>query len=436
MSRQLSLQGGTGQISVQPDQLERYAHRLTAVAPPLGSAVASATRLLSDPVLIGTGLIDPFGHARLMEQATLVLASGFGLRTGIEALAGTLRVAAGAYRGADDLRRRLEPVGEACWQLPAAAAAFVSRRPWREPGAAIQGAVIADPELGDIGVDLLTAVGAGGMPPRGGTAAVAGRLSVLYRDGSPVLTERPDLPTLDAAGAPRNIADLISGLQLRDETDDGGGLLDVRILDRTSTGSAAPGRRIIVDITGTTLWNFDPWRNTPQATDMSTNLRAVAHLTNVMQRGVLAALERAGVGRDEPILLVGHSQGGLVAAQLAAAITAGGRYTVGAVLTAGAPIAASPVPTGIPVLALENTGDLVPHLDGSDNPRRPDWLTARSSHGQASLLSRHSLQSYLEVAQDVDASTAAPAVRARSELSPFLDATSVSTTVFQVRRAS
>jgi pimeloyl-ACP methyl ester carboxylesterase len=69
----------------------------------------------------------------------------------------------------------------------------------------------------------------------------------------------------------------------------------------------------------------------------------------------------AGLPPGSQVLLVGHSQGGMVAEALAESPTAGRTAIVG-VLTAGAPALATPVAAAVPYLALRNTGDPVPKL--------------------------------------------------------------------------
>src|SRR6185503_10482014 len=141
------------------------------------------------------------------------------------------------------------------------------------------------------------------------------------------------------------------------------------------------GRRVIVDITGTSIWNVDPLSRTPQATDFATNLRGLAGQDSVMTRGVLQALQAAGVSAHDPIMLVGHSQGGLVAARLAVELSTDQQYRVTHLVTAGTPLGSARLPDSVSVLALENAGDPVPQLDGTDNPARPNWLTVRLPTG-------------------------------------------------------
>ena len=105
---------------------------------------------------------------------------------------------------------------------------------------------------------------------------------------------------------------------------------------------------------------------------------------NAYEQGVLAAVQASGVQPGTPLMLVGHSQGGLVAARAASGLSAAG-YRVTDVLTAGAPIGGVAVPAAVQVLAVENTGDLVPEVDGLDNPARANV----TDHGPDRSCRRH-----------------------------------------------
>lgn len=52
---------------------------------------------------------------------------------------------------------------------------------------------------------------------------------------------------------------------------------------------------------------------------------------------VAEAMRQAGIGKDEPVALIGHSQGGIVAATLASDWAE--EYTIEHVVTAGSPVA-------------------------------------------------------------------------------------------------
>jgi hypothetical protein len=89
------------------------------------------------------------------------------------------------------------------------------------------------------------------------------------------------------------------------------------------------------------------------------------------------ALARSGVTADESITLVGHSQGGIVAASAAVGLEK--KYNITHIVTAGSPIANHPIPQKTWVTSVENKGEAVSNLDGDRNPQRPTWLTVRGS---------------------------------------------------------
>jgi hypothetical protein len=93
------------------------------------------------------------------------------------------------------------------------------------------------------------------------------------------------------------------------------------------------------------------------------------------------------------------------------------------------------VPGSVSVLSLQNRGDVVPELDGAQNPRRGNWITVQTAHGDSSVLGKHSLQSYLAGAIDVDGSAEKSLEHWRRGASGFLNAEQVSTQVFEIRRA-
>ncbi|QKE83722.1 hypothetical protein [Arthrobacter sp. NEB 688] len=167
--------------------------------------------------------------------------------------------------------------------------------------------------------------------------------------------------------------------------------------------AAAEGSAWVVVVPGTQSWSP---RAGPEVFDLSADLAAVAGGATLAGAGVRAALDRAqegsvrrralgaGAVAAEPVVLVGHSQGGMHAAALAAdpAFTAGHRVTH--VLTTGAPVGLLPVPGTVHVLSVEHADDPVPVLDLAPNPARPSWLTLRVGAGQPVDVSRHDLGAY------------------------------------------
>jgi PGAP1-like protein len=426
VSAPITVRGGSDSIAADFEQLAAFAAELDRATGAIVAALRVLARCLTEPAMISAAVLDPVGATQIAALAGLATAGTTAALAGCQSVAAGLRLAAGSYRAADDLDRRLAPVLAAGLRLPLALTPLGTSG--QLGSSRLQARLTADPQLADLAVQLATVAGNGGVPLPAATAGLAGLLASRFTDGTAVVNARPGLPTGDSAGPPRGAADLIRALALRGEHNDGGGAVDVRILD----GPA--GRRVIVDITGTTVWNVDPRRRTPQVSDLGTNLRALANRPSVFERGVLLALRQAGVRPGEPIMLVGHSQGGMVAARLAGQLRSQAGYTVTHLVTAGSPIGLAPVPGSVSVLSLQNAGDLVPELDGADNPRRGNWITVRTARGDSSVLGKHSVLTYLAGAADLDASLDESLVQWRRSAAGFLTAERVSTQVFEIRR--
>ncbi|MHA3700539.1 alpha/beta fold hydrolase, partial [Jatrophihabitans sp. YIM 134969] len=342
------------------------------------------------------------------------------------ALAASVRAAAAAYATADAVvGSAVVDFGRGLLELPRAVAVAVGGLVTTgDPGRSVQIALGDSPDL----VDAVVLAAGGGSP-----AGVAFGLAQLFPDGHAVLT-RPATPGepvgADPAGPPRDVTDLIGALARRNR--DVPGAIDVRILT-TVDPDGTVHRRAVVDIPGTKDWSLD--RVNPDVTNLGSNLRALSGAASTYADGVLAALAAAGVEPGTEVLFVGHSLGGMVA--LAAAGRAGASgYRVGGVVTAGSPLGAIAPPPGVPVLALENARDLVPHLDGAANPAGPDVTTVTVDHPHAATGDNHGLEpAYLPGAADVDASTDPSVVAARARLAPFLSADTVQTHVFVVSRS-
>lgn len=112
--------------------------------------------------------------------------------------------------------------------------------------------------------------------------------------------------------------------------------------------------------------------------DAATDLQLMAHEAADVSAAVELALDEAGAAPDEPVVLVGHSLGGIAATALAASPDFRRRHPVGGVVTAGAPTATFALPAGVPALHLENDEELVSAVDGrsaAENPATPDRVT-------------------------------------------------------------
>src|SRR5690606_14733499 len=87
--------------------------------------------------------------------------------------------------------------------------------------------------------------------------------------------------------------------------------------------------------------------------DGATDLDLMAGETADVMVAVEQALADAGASPDEPVVLVGHSLGGIAATALAASPSFRQKHRVGGVVTAGAPTATFRTPPGVPALHVE-----------------------------------------------------------------------------------
>ena len=213
--------------------------------------------------------------------------------------------------------------------------------------------------------------------------------------------------------APSRLADTIGAVQRRSDESKSArvpGLIGVRELP----ASGRRPRAWVVELPGTQVWNLT---SGPNPLDLATNVQAVAGSTTAYRQAVASAL-RGKIPRGEPVLLVGHSQGGLTAAALAADPKVREQVNITHVVTAGSPVAGIDVSPDVQVLSLENERDLVGHMDATENAPTTGHTTVVFDAPATGAESDHGLDAYRAGAGAVDASPD-PSVRA------FLDGADV-----------
>lgn len=377
-----------GFISVDPDDLGRAANLLGAGAEALDEADADVRRAMRRDVRRWWGSTGD-GLEQARAQLDAILSGAVGPRR----TAGTLRDLATATRRVAELHaageeqaggwlRRVVSAwpnlpgpallagsgvtgGFALLTLGSAAVEAVRSGPGAVPR--VLGESAADVVLGG-GVELaVTGLAAGlrGLAPSGrwrppetavdDVAALLGLIAAAV-DGAPSLVPVVEPPRL---APPRDLQGLLRIVARADDQPgpDGDEPVDRGTVTVQRLDHADGTRSWVVAVPGTQT----PALGGDVPTDMATNFEAFAGIPDAMSLGVLAAMDDAGIPADEPVVLVGHSQGGMVA--LTVATVATGAYTIGAVVTAGAP---SPrlTPTRVPVVRLEHTVDAIPQLDG------------------------------------------------------------------------
>ncbi len=252
------------------------------------------------------------------------------------------------------------------------------------------------------------------------TLTALGRLGPLLREtgrASVGLWATPAVP------APNGVAGLAQGL--RDVSGEEDGPVRIRV-----QGVCGPhGRAWVVYLPGTADWNpitrDDPF-------DVTGDVVAMARRRTAAGAAALAAMRRAGIPRGEPVMLVGHSQGGMIAAALSSDPGTRREFTITHLVTVGSPVAEYPVPAEVSVLSLEHDDDLVPDLDGADNPDRASWITVRTrakadprtrQAAAADPFAVHELPAYERTAAAVDLSPDSSLRAWRAGAGAFFDGT-------------
>jgi hypothetical protein len=433
--------GGAGGLAARYDDLAATAAVLADAAAGLLGTASAARGVLTEPGLLTSAPLDPAGFARTEVAVLAAVAGPHGLLVAAGRLSGHalhLSAAVARYTAADRLGAgwhglwtwlegiaalpllgavAVSPFGLAAggmWFATGHRSRDLARLLCEHPGV-VDDAVASTPLF-------LSALGAAALGPlarpadgvfRAQTghpllpatlADLAGLVGLLYPPGSPVVAGRGTDTAAEARRAPTGVGDLLAALGHRDRRAVGRaqGEIDVRRLTRA--GPAGHTRTSwVVDLPGTKDWQADP-RQRPYLNDFGTSLSTLAGDPSARVDGVTQALQRAGARPGEPVMLVGYSQGGLVALRAAQEYADSGRFHVTHVVTAGAPVSRVPVPASVQLLSLENRYDLVPRLDGAASPDETNRVSVLFDAQHHDIGGNHDLeQSYLPAARALDA---------------------------------
>ncbi len=178
-------------------------------------------------------------------------------------------------------------------------------------------------------------------------------------------------------------------------------------ITRVGEGGA---RRWLVSLPGTAHTDF---ASTENPADMESNVREMLGLESGMRLGLVKALHdamrRDGVAPEdyasEPVLLVGHSQGGLVGVALASKAPEAVGVDIEAILTVGAPARRLRIRPEVTMVAVAHDQDIIPSTDGTPD-RVPDHrVSAGRSLGRpktSPLYYAHSSATYTETVRHLE----------------------------------
>ena len=367
-------------IVVDYEELHRLAHVWSAAARALAGQAAAVAAVGVEPAIAANAVLDPIGAARLEYRLGVALTGGSG-GAGLAVLAARLAADAVALdavvtreRLADDLPiAQVATVGRwlATTALRAGTDPVAAAAGWRASARTGERAVIA----------LLDATATYAMPYLEPILAVAAPSARFRYD---VITRRPvavdpllgvPLPVLAglapdgpgrvsvstlrpvwAATAPRSLGAAVG--QLADLENANAAVIAVQRI----AGGAEPDRYVVY------LPGMRTMGESADPLDLPGAAIALVTGSSAYARCVRLALDAAQVPVGAPVMLVGHSQGGIVAMDLAADPEFNGRrVAVTHVVAAGSPISAKRSPATTRVLSAENSYDLVPHLDALES---------------------------------------------------------------------
>lgn len=173
--------------------------------------------------------------------------------------------------------------------------------------------------------------------------------------------------------------------------------------------------RYVVNIPGTTEWTPDA-KNHPL--DLSSNIESMYHDDSTGTEYVLAAMEAAGIKAGDDVVLMGHSQGGIVASALASRHDFVNRFKVRGVVTMNSPTAHNKILPGIPTLHIENKPDAVTSLDAKEVPVTKDRVQLVGTAPKESVHNPHDVLSSKVI---LDANRGQPSVdKVVSEIEKYL----------------
>lgn len=152
--------------------------------------------------------------------------------------------------------------------------------------------------------------------------------------------------------------------------------------------------RFIVYIPGTQNLSL---KTTSNPFDMRSNLLLLAGGRSAASRATELAMRRVGVGAQDEVMLVGHSQGGLIALDLARRSASGlVPFRVEHVVTFGTPAGLNTANTLPNVVSFENRADLVPKLEFRENQAERNWLTLEGTVLD-NPIDAHRMESYEQI---------------------------------------
>ncbi len=427
----------SGRVVVDYEELRRMARVWQHAAKSLAGQAVSVASLAAEPGIAADAVFDPMGAAH---AATSILAAA-AIPHGLAAMSAKFAVDGVALEAVvlkeefvDDFPVRQlaafdDWLATAAFRLP-----FDPAGVWRDGNARL--AALGDAGIGYLSPFLEPALSL--LAPSARFRSDVAHARALRID--PVL----GLPlALVGAVAPEGPG-YVAGSPLRPAWADTAigslGSAMRRVSDLEHTASAVLAVERVVGADGSTRWVVElpgmrHMGSSADPQDLTGSVAAMVLPATAYTRSVAKALDAAGAPPGARVLLVGHSEGGIVAMDLAGdPAFNGGRVRVTHVIAAGSPISSKEVApgSGTMVLGVENVNDVVTHLDAVDAaPETPQRLTYQYSADEHDVVLTHDAAGYARRVEALDDSPNPMWRRFADGVAPYLRG-ATSTIVFNL----
>jgi hypothetical protein len=472
VSDDLQISGGAGGITASYDDMLSYATLLDDAGDDLRGKSGDLAKLLIDGDILQAAILCP-GEVAGVESAIDSVATGpsgaFWVSTELEITARYLRTSVTVMQETDDLLAQAEELAwtAGAWALgsmapaaivgllaaaasnPALAAYLVANKdtlladlqttlydnPWmlealtRMAPGMLQGGAFSLASLLPGGPLALMALTDGNWPSGDYATSIAGLLALANKGGLLADTGDFQVDPVEGSTTGIDINDSNALATIFDQQDVlGSGPGQVQVI-RVDHGTDPPSW--IVQIPGTQDWS--PTRgDNPVDLTSNVNMMAMPDQT-IIEQQVAEAMRQAGVEPGQGVMLTGHSQGGITAASMATDPDILAEFDIRSVVTGGSPIGRFDIPDDISVMSLEHAQDVVPKLDGADNPDRPNWTTVtrelsdaegtNQQTGQRGPGEAHAVPNYVDTGADVDHSDDPSIEQWRNDQEEFFNGT-------------
>lgn len=371
----------------------------------LGAVTAAALRL---PVK--AAVISPGSAADITCQVAALTVGPTGLGALVlhtEALARLVRLSADAYDANEALTRQLmQRTQQAMLPVKLTYELVGTAVNWRARQAGIDRDIVPGTEglTGDLVLLLHTSLNPPGVDAFSTEQQLtgivwAGGLLGFFRDSTPLTVNEIPSRTPDGAG-PKDLGGLVDDINLAGRSPADREHIVVRHVQQPDGTGAW-----VVSIPGTAQWSPKSQEN---PADLTANLRLMAGMSSslkpAVQQAVASAQRQSGVKPgSEPVMLTGHSQGGILAASMAHDPKLAKEMNIREVVTFASPVTGMALPGQVNGLDISIEGDVVPHSDNQDtaNKLNQAQISCAAPTDAANNFATHDSHGYATRAHDL-----------------------------------